>query len=396
MMHLALVPRDGMFLKDGRGWYTSDVGRSYSHEWPLPSTVRGALRAAYGYHLIEGGVSLSPAGWDEQTSGVTLRYTVALRRPTGTQGFAADHRMWPVPRDAFFDQRGECHTFVLGPSRAESLDMTEGVAFDRLLHPRGMDSRKPGVRPLFWPEQTMRQWLLNPEDRADTGGLSPSRRVDLHVTIEPETETETPSMLFSGEITEPLDGARHEWALGVACELPDDTTSHPVNEYFGPALTLGGRRRLAWVESLAGSDVFAQPDWLDEIAGSKGLRLICVTPGKFQSGWLPDVFIEHDGRYVSAPGALGVASGLILHAALVPRPWDVSTWDMRAGRPRESWRLVEPGSVYFVEKQDGSVFSAAECRSLWLRTWADASDEASKNGFGLLVPGRWDPSGDDS
>ena len=37
----ALLPRDGLFCKDGRGWNTSSVGRSHGHPWPPPSTLRG-------------------------------------------------------------------------------------------------------------------------------------------------------------------------------------------------------------------------------------------------------------------------------------------------------------------------------------------------------------------
>ena len=32
--HLALVPRDGFFAKDGRGWHTSVSGRGHGLDWP--------------------------------------------------------------------------------------------------------------------------------------------------------------------------------------------------------------------------------------------------------------------------------------------------------------------------------------------------------------------------
>src|SRR5690606_41849829 len=46
--YLALVPRDGFFAKDGRGWYTSASGRGHGLDWPWPSTILGALRLLWG------------------------------------------------------------------------------------------------------------------------------------------------------------------------------------------------------------------------------------------------------------------------------------------------------------------------------------------------------------
>jgi hypothetical protein len=44
--HLALVPRDGFFVKDSRGWSTS--ARTHVLDWPWPTTVRGALTTVSG------------------------------------------------------------------------------------------------------------------------------------------------------------------------------------------------------------------------------------------------------------------------------------------------------------------------------------------------------------
>ena len=51
MTELVLVSRDGWFCKDGRGWRTSSLGRAHGLAWPFPSTVRGALRTAWGRSL---------------------------------------------------------------------------------------------------------------------------------------------------------------------------------------------------------------------------------------------------------------------------------------------------------------------------------------------------------
>jgi CRISPR-associated protein Cmr3 len=48
---------------------------------------------------------------------------------------------------------------------------------------------------------------------------------------------------------------------------------------------------------------------------------------------------------------------------------------------------VPPGAVYFLEKADGSAFTAAEFEALWLcALGADCED-----GLGRVVPGVWHP-----
>ena len=391
MIHLALLPRDGLFLKDGRGWYTSDIGRSYSHAWPHPPTVRGALRAAYGHHLMQQtGQLLRPREWDEATADLTLAALIAMRRPAGSDVFALEHRLWPVPADVFHSEPGKARRLHPVEERAEIgvLDLVSGelddqqAAFSGLLRPSLPSRAKPIPAPDFWTERDMRQWLLGAEDM-DITSIHIPRRTDIHVTIDAKSQAATPSRLFSSDVTEPIDEARNEWALALACSLPaggDATfasTSRPV--------LLGGRRRLALVEP-ANASLFAGPgdDFFARIAGSRGLRLVCVTPARFARGWLPDPIERQSARYC---GELpGVDGPVVLRAALAGRPIDLSTWDSVARRPRPTWRLVRPGAVYFVEKEHGP-FTAAECQRLWLAAWGGEQ----QSGLGLVIPGRWDP-----
>lgn len=402
MMQLALLPRDGLFLKDGRGWYTSDVGRSHGHAWPHPPTVRGALRAAYGHHIMaRDGIRLKPVDWEHATADLRIDKLLAMRRPAGTHPFTRDHRVWPVPADALHLANGKVHRLLPNTApRLPALDLNDDPndldgdadqarAFANLWRPDLPTRTKPGPRPDFWTEADMRAWLLHPGASADAPihipGLHLSRRTDLHVTIDPGSQTATPSMLFSSEVTEPLDRAQHEWALGIECTLPADT--HTGTFPAGPVL-LGGRRRLALVERDTAPEIFTAPAGsFDNIPAGRGLRLICVTPAAFTRGWLPDGFAPAGNTYL---GTLpGVAGDVILRAALVPRPLDLSTWNTVAGCPRPTRRLVRPGAVYFFEKQDGP-FTPAEHAALWLAALGDGRDD----GLGLVVPGRWHIQGD--
>ncbi|WP_428268693.1 type III-B CRISPR module-associated Cmr3 family protein [Haliangium sp.] len=394
--HLALVPRDGLFLKDGRGWYTSDVGRSHARPWPLPPTVRGALRAAYGHHLMaRGAPRLAPEVWEQRTEALALRAVLTLRRPRGASvpNFEPAHRLWPIPCDAVIDERDAIHRLAPTPTALgggldlDQVDIASSSAdevacFQGLWRPCPPDLGKPERRPQFWTEATMCKWLAGGEV-ASSSGLDPAQRTDVHVTISPGTGAATPSMLFWSQITEPMDNAGHEWAVAVACALPSDPEA---DDFPAGPIGLGGRRRQTWAKRVDAA-LFAMPAGLaDRLANSRGLRLTCVTPALFlERGWLPDGFEAKPEGYIGRVS--GIDAELRLRAALVPRPLDLSTWNTVARAPRATLRLVAPGAVYFFDKLDGAKFTAAEHQSLWLA----GLGTGRADGLGLVVPGRWDP-----
>lgn len=389
---LALVPRDGLFCKDGRGWYTSDVGRSHAWPWPLPPTVRGALRAACGHAIMRSsGERLAPADWEQRTERVAVRALLGLRRPPDHDAFSAAHRVWPVPQDAFHVIGGAVTPLDPGPEpllpgldlhAGDDLDPADEAAFQALWRPRSGSDRKPGPRPDFWSEERMIDWLAGRESPPAPTSCAPEQRREVHVTIDADTGAATPSMLFSSQVTEPRDADGHTWALAVRCRLPDEVAWADMR---GRPMGLGGRRRLAWMDA-ADDALFAMPAELRAaFAGSPGLRLVCVTPARFTRGWLPDGFVARDGHYV---GTLpGVHVEVRLRAALVPRPLDLSNWNTVRNRPHATRRLVAAGAVYFFDKADGSAFTAEEHARLWLARLGNDHDD----GLGLVVPGRWEP-----
>ncbi|MFP2925019.1 type III-B CRISPR module-associated Cmr3 family protein [Pyxidicoccus sp. 3LG] len=389
----ALVPRDGLSLKDGRGWYTSEVGRGYSHPWPLPTTVRGALRAAWGHDVQGTGAPWSPADWERRSAGVVLRHSVALRRPLGEDSFLARHRMWPFPADAVLVREdGQLRVERLEPAPsgvdgAETLGPDEDAAREALWHPRRSRGGKPALAPLFWTEDRMMAWLRGEPvtvSRVEVLG----RRTDFHLAIAPDTQAALPSMLHSREVVELLDLERHEsepprameWALGLSCALPELAP----RLLRGP-VGLGGRRRLSAVERLEPA-LFAPPETLPRTA--PGLRLVLATPAEFRRGWLPDGFEREEGRPPRYVGRLpGVEAPVVLRAAVVPRPLDVSSWDMVRRCPRPTRRWVPAGAVYFFQKHGGGGFTADELRALWLASWGGGREEA----LGQVLPGVWQP-----
>ncbi len=380
MRYLALIPRDGLFCKDARGWHTSSSGRGHALDWPWPSTLLGALRSAWGREeeaLL--GRPMSRDEWRDRTASIALGATIALRRAPGARG-ARWSRVWPVPADALWLE-GHSEVFRLDPRppTVPTLGVDDDEAREALWVPTVDEAAKPLRSPRWWTEQSMRAWLAGDSVPAeDAASLKLHRRVQAHVGIRPDTLTADESVLFAHDVIETLEPDA-EWAIGVEVDLPQGSALHVG--------ALGSDRRLAHVEALPES-VFAPPDRVLETfrRAPRGLRLVVVTPAQFERGWCPDG-LAVDGLVIRGRVA-PLDHELLLRAAIVPRPVHVSGWDMAAGQPKPTSRMVPPGAVYFFERADGEPFTEQDARRLWLAKLGARTAE----GFGRVVPGTWFPT----
>jgi len=246
------------------------------------------------------------------------------------------------------------------------------------------DRGKPLESVRWWPEKLFIAWLLgqavnrklvSTEER-EAARFVPAQRMDTRLKIAADTQTAAEGMLFSPKMVETLGPAGRQWAIGVDIELSTGQLHLP------PWVMLGGARRPAEVDS-APVDLFAIPDAFKPREEMRGLRLITVTPALFGQGWLPDGFNSVAQQW---RGKLpGINDELILRGALVDRPLDISGWDMARREPKAGQRFVQPGSVYFFTKASNAAFTDAEFKSLWLAAWGQRNED----GFGLVVPGRW-------
>ena len=376
--HVALVPRDGFFAKDGRGWHTSSSGRGHGLDWPWPSTVLGAIRTAWGRdEESRTGTTFSREDWRTRTAPIQLGRTLALRRKPGSAWQRQDIA-WPVPMDAlWFDEKREVSRLEPRPPLAPTLGRDTDAAREGLWRPVAEDANKPRPAPRWWSDGDNTAWLAGEAVQQRTDVLRTTRRLQVHVGIRDEEATADPGILFSHDVVETLElGA--EWALGTEVTLPAGDLPDSV--------TLGSDSRLARVEELP-EELFEAPAGV--VAAFQrpcaGLRLVTVTPLCFNRGWLPDGFTESGGEY---RGRLpGLPQELVLRAALVPRPVHVSGWDMVRGVPKPTSRMVPPGAVYFFELADGTSLTEEVTDSMWLAALGARTDE----GFGRVVPGVWRP-----
>jgi len=377
--HLALIPRDGFFAKDGRGWHTSESGRGHGLDWPWPSTVLGALRALWGRgEQARSNTTFSPADWQTRTASIRLGRTLVLRRRHGST-WRVEDATWPTPTDALYLEKEEYVTQIVPqPHATPTLGRDDNAAREALWSAVIDDSRKPLAPPRWWSNEDFLSWLAGGSILATRKRSAPARRAQVHVGIDRDTLVARDGILFSHDVVETieLDG---EWALGVEVVLPDGD--------LPTIATLGARSRLAHVESVP-SQLFDPPQRVLEAfrKTSQGLRVVAVTPLCFERGWLPDGLNESHGEFRGR--ITGLKHDVILRAAFVPRPVYVSGWDMVRRAPKPTSRMVAPGAVYFFERADGQAFSDTDISALWLGALGTRIDE----GFGRVVPGVWSPS----
>lgn len=378
----ALVPRHGLFFKDGRGWFTSDSGRGHALAWPFPSSVLGALRTAYGRSVESSiGRPWTSDEWQKHTSSIVMGPMIALRR-FGRESWEPSHRMWPVPADAWYGE-GARNVKPLVPHEplAKTLGRHDEPARELLWRPE-IPREKPDTAPAFWTEEEFAQWIscksvpTLSRDERELRHLP--GRIDVHVSIDSTTRSALDGALFAHEVKETLqvtDDGIFEWALAMKSDMPEART-------LDAPWTLGSDKRIAYPEPI--DDSMFQLSTEATFRDAPGLRLFVVTPAHFTAGWVPDGFVSNGQEYL---GKLpGIDDELVLRAAFVPRAMHVSGWDMVNRRPKPTRQLVPGGSVYFFQKVDGSIFGAHEIESLWLQSIGQDMQE----GFGRVVAGPWE------
>ncbi|HEU4636124.1 MAG TPA: type III-B CRISPR module-associated Cmr3 family protein [Edaphobacter sp.] len=376
-VRVALVPRDGIFCKDGRGWQTSSAGRGYALDWPWPSTILGALRTAWGRleeHRTK--TAFGANEWRTRT-GLQLTRTLTLRRPFNAY-WTSDHVVWPVPSDALWVQdRGEVVRLNPTPSPVPTLGRDDDAIRESLWRPTVEFEGKPLARPRWLSAQDFASWLagVSVSAHSDTAVPSPTKRRQTRIGIRPDELTAGDGALFSHEVLETLERCA-EWAIGAEVTLPSGS--------FPPVGALGSDSRTVKIEPIPPT-LFDPPQRvIDSFSdGMFGMRLVAVTPLCFEGGWLPDGIHVTEGLY---QGTLKPLEGeLILRAAFVGRPVHVSGWDMAVQAPKPTSRMAPPGSVFFIQRADRKPFTKADARSMWLARLGGRTDE----GFGLVVPGTW-------
>lgn len=409
-----LDPKAPLLFRDGRPF--GDAERAETLPFPLPSTLVGAFRTAYGDAR-----GLNFATQKDEVLKFRLAGPLLARRTFG----GAVEPLFPKPADAvyFKEETGlravRLAPRAIGPESGEGTDL-EDVAPGLLpLHLPSDSKSKPAPGAAFWHLEDFTAWLADdqatdiPAERLGAKPLPVDIRT--HAALQPALDGrpatfasrdgylfQTAGLDFGPRRQEPPPGEYKGWEgeeHGLLVRVALDGAAPPPS--LNGLRTVGGERRPAWIAQCPdGADPWPTfPKALRDAftPEAKGVRLTLVTPALFKQGWRPGWLDENlEG---TPPGCSGLK--LKLRAAALDRWQAFSGWDMQPNTPHDKRpggaaravrRMVPAGAVYWFDilpnpKIDAAA-QAALIEKLWLASLCD-QDHDRRDGFGLAVPGVW-------
>jgi hypothetical protein len=339
---LALAPRDSVLVRDGRS-FDAGVDAMAETTRPWPSTIAGAVGAAYG------------------------REPQAVRGPVLARGFQQSWTSYlPVPADVVLPESGATRAVRLRPAATPVTTDLPNACPQWLM---GMGQQLEG----WLPAATLGRYLHGELFDGSSGiPVADLRRVEAEPFVR-ERRVGLARTAGRTALTGFLYQATHlrlqeGWAFLAECELPDGWDASA-----GGPVRLGGRGRLADVE-LAG-----QVDWPAPPAPEafrEGQVLVYVaTPALWPGGWrLP----EPDG------------ARLVAAAINQPEPVATASPGTRFWQSRVLRWAVPAGSVYLLEfgGEDRDERAAEWARSVHATAYGRAEDDRLRTaGFGVVLTG---------
>jgi CRISPR-associated protein Cmr3 len=397
---LIIHPRDPLLFRDGRPFSADPGAEARSLPFPLPSTVCGAVRTMVG----------NANGWDWAANGPGLALKVGVKGPLLlARGRDEGWRVYVrAPADVLARPPKEERRPPVYCALRPRPGLPEGAgtlwpeeAGSDLWPLRPPFSEKPATGREWWPLKGALEFLAGGEPPEWDDCLPAfGREARMHVQMDPATAAARTGMLFSTEslalpdVPSGRNGSGKGNGKGAKAVAFLVRVERCEAEWPGETvMPLGGERRFALV-SPPEKELWPAPpqDWAEKLAGrlceSGRLKLQVVTPALFEKGWLP-------GWLDTALTGTVPGTGLKvrLRAAAIPRPIGFSGWDYEARGPKKARLAVRDGSVYFFELLDSHP-SVEDVRNLFLASVCDGEQE-NRDGFGLALPGVWEPAGEE-
>jgi CRISPR-associated protein Cmr3 len=390
-----ITPRDPLIARDGRPFGIGSRARTL--EFPLPSTISGAVRTRAGSNK-DGIWSKTP----EDVRSWEIRGPLLMSTNT-EQLFAS------APFDALMLE--ESQLYALAP-----IDLPKGTLVDlegfKAVGLSQIVKGKPKGMPRYWNWQHFMSWLEGATNQTITpnelGILGPEIEYRTHVKIKSDTQIAENGMLFSTSGLEFI----HSQKKYEAAEIKDletiqqlalyiETNAEELHEHH-QLWGLGGERRLSsWSTRKESLLPKVPPAILNAASKNHSCRVILLTPAYFINGWQPTYLLEkrhllqHDIKLIAA------ASG---------HPQVISGWDyahkeykrnklvyekpkLVYGQPKPTRRLTPAGSVYYLkfDPLESKAAIANWVTQTWFQNISDETDDfaARKDGFGLAAIGTW-------
>jgi len=348
MKEIFVEPNDVLIFRDGRAFSAGDDHLASGVFPPSPSSFYGALRSAL---LSQHGARLDGRSFevaekiqaivgspDAFGSLMIQHFSLARKRNDGIE------LLFHLPSDVVVVEGDSKREFKrLYPTSFDSL-VKANLPIDalQLLWNKHSESDRLEFKRLYVTHQGLQQYLDGniPGDTISQEELfTVENRTG--IGIEKRKKAVETGKLYAVEFVRMNRNVGFAVRLNINSELTDTGL-----------LRLGGEAKSACYFT-SGFPSFADESIKSKVAMHKTFRLVLITPAVFDNGWLPDG-LDADGR-----GKFGNCT-VQLTAAAISRYVIVGGWDIIKGKPKQAWRAVPPGSVYFLKLLDGDVNSLFE------------------------------------
>ena len=374
-------PRDPLIFRDGKPFSAVPGAMAKSLPFPFPSTIAGGVRTHSGPDA-SGRFSKERI---EELKSIHIRgpLLAELNRDGSVAGWLA-----PAPADALvfkgtLEENGMRKR--LAPAMVPEKSFTnlkDGLAPVALREYRGKGKPHPKA-PRFWKWKAFEEWLKEPKDdpapkpMAEWGHAGPVRERRVHVSIGHDTQTAKEGALFQTSGLEFV-GTGEGNLSDIRKMVLAVETNADMKDGLG---FLGGEQRVVRWKRTDGAFPSLPSALADAIVEQRHCRLILLTPGIFEKGYLP--------TWITDECCPDVTVTVRIVAVAVPRYQAVSGWDYEKREPKPTRRLAPAGSVYFLQLEGDDTAIRKFIDSVWMRNISDGEQDR-RDGFGLAVVGVWD------
>jgi CRISPR-associated protein Cmr3 len=354
-------PLDTLFFKDGKPFSRGDETWADGVFPPYPSVVYGALRTWF--------ISQQPGG----LSGDILSKSEKIKINHICYEFGGNEIMMPMPLDLAESkdksaskrkeekEKSEYEVVGLVPEMIEN--RVSNYPFKMVLMPQ-KEQLVEEVEQGFIAESAFMTYLNAPDAYFSVKKLADIVQTEPKVGIGRNyyTNTAKDSMLYRV-------GMRRasSFRLRVDFDLPDGAEVGHEDSYF---IKLGAENKVAEMHIASSGRTKISSDDIE--LTSRKFKLYLSTPAIFiKNGWYPDLTAHN----INAT----------LVAAAVGKPLHIGGFDMKGNKPKNMFKAVPAGSVFFYEAAESENMNTLKERLFG----KSISEEMKDQGFGIAYIGKW-------
>jgi len=358
-MLIEIKPLDTLFFRDGRPFSWGEETWAEGLFPPFPSTIRGALRSLwFSLHLAD---FRKASQEDDPTKGITVKATFLKK---GKSFY------FPIPLDVLA-KKAERKGGLIKAKLVEVMDKKDFIfSGPSLSFPKSPFEKGENVEGFIELNELLGYLKGGAEVNVREEKFFVMPEAKIGIARDRFTRTSQEGKLYR------LSMLRLEEDVSLIADVAMPERDLPQSGL----IKLGGEGKVVQYQKI-NSEVINEilsikDDLITRIEKNKKFKILFITPAIFKKGWLPN-WVDQSSFHGKYRGIQ-----LKLLAAMVGRPVFVGGFDMRENEPKEMYRGIPAGSVYYFEVEEADASKVIE-----VFHYENISDIRAEEGFGLSLVG---------